>query len=289
MSMSKTNTGSAPTALPGAPGPALRARDAFDGVLSPRVARALEAALPDRARGRRWCRVHHLTADGSSLDTLLRRARGLAPTLLAVRCERGGVFGAFLTDAWWDAGLPLGVHAKSAKSAGFFGLGAAAFVFLCEDDDASPRTFSAVPGHPPQFLRVRAARTGGVAALELGVGGGGGGTSAMLLDEGLETCASGPCAAFASPPLTRSADDGRASRVLDVELWAWAETDAELVAGGSSRGADSSACIVGGGGVVRLRDELHSTYRDDPLCGRTADGGSTCAAEELCTGRESCS
>ena len=263
-------------------GHGLRARDAFDGVLAPRVARALEAALPDRTRGRRWCRVYHLSKDGSSLNTLLRRARGLAPTLLAVQCERGEVLGALVSDAWWDAGQPLGVHRARARDAA-----SGAFVFACDDDSAAPRTFAAVPGVPPQFVRVGGARMGGVTPLELGVGGGGG-ASAILLDEGLETCASGACAAFASPRLLRGgADDGRAARVLDVELWAWAETDAELeVSGGGGGGGGSGG--GGGGGGVSLREEMHSIHRDEPLCGRTADGGLTCAAEEQGAGRESC-
>lgn len=228
--------------------PALRARDEFSGVLSRANASALEAELPDSCRGRRWCRVFSLRINGSSLGTLLRRCRGLTPTLLAVSSEHGEVFGGFLNDAWFESGNPLGIHSSPDKQ-GFFGFGKSAFVFSFGMDGAL-QTYNVVPGLPPQYLRVRASRLGGVAALQLGVGGGGD-AFAILLDEGLEKCSSGRCAAFASPPLAESHEP---FRVLDVEVWAWAETDKELLVGQAQPAAAGGA-----------RDEPAS-QRDEPLC-----------------------
>jgi hypothetical protein len=243
--------------------PPLRSRDAFTGVLSHTTASALESSLPDAFRGRRWCRVFSLRVNGSSLGTLLRRCRGLTPTLLAVSSEHGEVFGAFLNDAWFEVGCPLGIHSSPDKQ-GFFGFGKSAFVFSAGTDGALHK-FNVVPGLPPQYLRVRASRLGGVAALQLGVGGGGD-AFAILLDEGLEKCTSGPCAAFASPPLAASSEP---FRVLDVEVWAWAETDKELLIGQAPPAAAGA------------RNEPES-QRDEPLCVKP----SLCAALDATSQRD---
>jgi hypothetical protein len=254
----------------------LRARDPFTGALSRDAARALEAALPDSACGRRWCRVFNLRANGSSLGTLLRRCRGLAPTLLVIKSVHGEVFGCFAGDAWFELGLPLGIHASPDKR-GFFGFGKSAFVFNC---GVSLQTYPIVSGLPPQYLRVRASRMGGVAALELGVGGGGE-AFAILLDEGLESCSSGLCAAFASPPLAGAGVEP--FKVLDVDLWAWAETDMELLVGQphatSVRRGEPLPQMSGGAGFSVANEDAVTAARDAMGCAREAQRKGECEQE----------
>jgi hypothetical protein len=254
-----------PPSLPWAPPPEqpLRARDAFDGVVARPLAAALEAALPDVSRGRRWCRLFSLRAHGASLGTLLRRTRGVAPTLLAVRVADARVVGGFVSEPWVERDAPLGAHA-SADTRGFFGFGRSAFVWAAGASAAAALegVFPVVPGLPPQYLRVAAARAGGAVALELGVGGGGG-AFALLLDELLETCTSGACAAFASPPLC-----AERARVLDVEVWGWAEADDELPAPTAHHAHAGLGAARGGPDAALRRGADVDFVRDEPTCPR---------------------
>ena len=207
------------------------------GVLSARQACVLEQALAQGYRGRQWQRLYLLSQHGASLGTLLRRSRGVAPTLLCVRTEAGHVLGAFSPSPWWDAGAPLGAHRDPPPLAGpsFFGYGGGAFVFSFAPAAGQPRGVDSTPGFVKsawspqramqlQYLRVEPSKGGGVATA-IGIGGGGE-SFALLLDEGLERGRSGQCAAFGSAALTAEAGagagDGELFRALQVELWGFA-------------------------------------------------------------------
>ena len=210
------------------------------GVLSARQACVLEQALAQGYRGRQWQRLYLLSQHGASLSTLLRRSRGVAPTLLCVRTEAGHVLGAFSPSPWWDAQAPLGAHKDLPPLAGpstaFFGYGGGAFVFSFAPPAAGqPRGPDCTPGfvksawNPQramqlQYLRVEPSKGGGVATA-IGIGGGGE-SFALLLDEGLERGRSGQCAAFGSAALTAEAGAGAGDeeqfRALQVELWGFA-------------------------------------------------------------------
>ena len=263
-----------PTALLPAP----RTRDPFTGgVLTPRQAALLEASLPRPARGLRWRRLYHLATHGASLTTLLRRSRGCAPTVLAVRTAAGATLGAFSPSPWWDAPpAPLGAHADtppSASGSAFFGYGGGAFVWSFGAGEgagegggggaaaAAPPyadtpsfTVSAWrPGlpHQLQYLLVEPSKGGGVAT-RLGVGGGGE-RFALLLDEMLDRGLSGHCAAFDSPALGGEGEEG-AFRAVGVELWGFGEEEPEKGAGearGPSfiTGEDARGECAGGAGA----------------------------------------
>lgn len=207
------------------------------GVLTPRQAAVLELSLASAYRGRLWCRLYQLSRHGASLSTLLRRTRGVAPTLLCVRTEAGSVLGAFSPSAWWDAGLPLGVHRDlpplALPGSPFFGFGGGAFVFSFAAQPGARAGRECTPGFTKsawsptraaqlQYLRVEPSKGGGVATA-IGVGGGGQ-SFALLLDEGLERGRSGECAAFGSPGLApgeREAEE-EVFRALEVEVWGFA-------------------------------------------------------------------
>jgi len=158
--------------------------------------RGLASALPARfARRESWLLAYSTRRDGTALSTLLRRARGLAPTVLLVRDGGGGVFGAFCPEAW-------------RRAARFYGSGEA-FVFqLAPHLVAYPwRARGARGGRRNDYFQLCAAE--GLAM------GGGGGAFGIWLDEELRRGASGRCATFGSPCLATSAEFD----VMGVELW----------------------------------------------------------------------
>ncbi|KAF8057677.1 PAP17 [Scenedesmus sp. PABB004] len=69
-------------------------------VAQPAALAALAAALPPLHRGTPWLLIYSTARDGTSLATLLRKAERVAPSLLLVRDGGGGVFGAFVAEAW---------------------------------------------------------------------------------------------------------------------------------------------------------------------------------------------
>jgi hypothetical protein len=223
--------------------PLPRSRDPFSGVLTPRQAALLCRALPSCARAQRWQRVYHLTSHGASLSTLLRRSRGLAPTVLAARTAGGVTLGAFCPSPWWDAHpAKLGQHVDmppNVEGSSFFGFGGGAFVFsfagaggACLYSDTPGFDISAWRAGLPQqlqYLFIEPKKGSGGVATRLGVGGGGD-SFALLLDEALERGLTGSCAAFESGSLlgAESAASGGHFIAVDVEVWAFGEKDAEV-------------------------------------------------------------
>jgi hypothetical protein len=133
------------------------------------------------------------------------------------------VLGAFAPQAWWEEEpAQLGAH-SGLSSHGFFGFGGSC-VFAWQPEQGSLQLHKWSQSLPPQlqYLKVEAARSG-AAATALGMGGGGS-SFALLLDEALCHGTTGQCAAFASPALVAEEEDGK-FLALDVELWAWAESD----------------------------------------------------------------
>jgi hypothetical protein len=207
------------------------------GVLTVRQACILELSLSQAYRGRQWTRLFLLSQHGASLSTLLRRTRGVAPTLLCLRTDMGDTLGAFSPSPWWDAGAPLGAHLDMPPLAGpstsFFGYGCGAFVFSFAETEGAPRGKDCTPGYKKsawssdrasqlQFLRVEPSKNGGGVATAIGIGGGGE-SFALLLDESLERGRSGRCLAFGSEGLASSSQgvggDAEVFRALEVECW----------------------------------------------------------------------
>lgn len=61
---------------------------------------ALTEALPERFRHHTWGLAYSTKRDGISLQTLYRRVRGDAPTILVVEDSDGYLFGVFASEAW---------------------------------------------------------------------------------------------------------------------------------------------------------------------------------------------
>ena len=226
-----------------------RSREPFTGILTPRQASCLLRSLPPSLRPVRWFRAYRLVEHGASLSTLLRRSRGLSPTVLALRTAEGVVMGAFCPSPWWDAHpAKLGQHADMpphVEGSSFFGYGGGAFVFsfaaaaglggggaaAAHPDTPGFATSAWRAGlpHQLQYLHVEPKKGSGGVATRLGVGGGGE-SFALLLDEALERGLSGRCAAFESGSLLGAAGGGDGAFVaVDVELWAFGERDPEVV------------------------------------------------------------
>ena len=60
----------------------------------------LSAAVPAMFKHSKWDLVYSTRRHGFSLQTLLRRCRRVAPTLLVVEDMRNSVFGVFVTEPW---------------------------------------------------------------------------------------------------------------------------------------------------------------------------------------------
>eukprot|EP00887_Chlorella_sp_A99_P007982 scaffold12.g7982.t1 len=93
-----TTTPHAPLAA--APGGAPPPASAPSALVPPEQMAALAAAVPARYRHSHWSLVYSSGRDGISMQTLLRNARGRAPTVLVVRDLRRHVFGSYCSEAW---------------------------------------------------------------------------------------------------------------------------------------------------------------------------------------------
>ena len=61
---------------------------------------AISSHAPVRHRHKKWVLLYSTLRDGISMQTLLRKAKGHAPTVLLVRDMSKHVFGAFCSESW---------------------------------------------------------------------------------------------------------------------------------------------------------------------------------------------
>jgi hypothetical protein len=69
-------------------------------VLSPPLMESLQAFLPPTKSGENFFMKYSMIRDGASLQTLLKRARGIQYSILAIETIDGEVFGSFTGQAW---------------------------------------------------------------------------------------------------------------------------------------------------------------------------------------------
>ena len=69
-------------------------------VAHPSLLSALALEFPLRHRTNPWSLVYSTALHGMSLQSLYRRAQGVAPSVLLVRDMKGYVFGAYVTSPW---------------------------------------------------------------------------------------------------------------------------------------------------------------------------------------------
>ena len=180
----------------------------------------------------RWLRV---TASGASLPTLLKRARGIQYTILAVETIDGEVFGSFTGQAWRKSWNYFGTgesflwkmrHSRLDPTNGILDqaqkeseidvypyTGDNDFIQLCthdriavgggipEDPVASEKKTQTEPSSNPLVDHE----------YDWGLG--------LALRSDLLQGSSSPCLTFGSPSLCKAQPDGERFEVMNVELW----------------------------------------------------------------------
>ena len=234
-------------------------------VLSPPLMESLQAFLPQTKSGENFFMKYSMIRDGASLQTLLKRARGIQYSILAVETIDGEVFGSFTGQAWrksWnyfgtgDAFLWRMRHSRLDATNGILDqakkeseidvypyTGENDFIQLCthdriavgggipEENDSAEKKTQTEPLSNPLVDHAH----------DWGLG--------LALRSDLLQGSSSPCLTFGSPSLCKSKPSGERFEVVNVELWAMTpcatEEDAEklelgkLFLGSASRSRNS--------------------------------------------------
>ncbi len=205
-------------------------------VLSPPLMESLQAFLPPTKSGENFFIKYSMIRDGASLQTLLKRARGIQYSILAVETIDGEVFGSFTGQAWrksWNyfgTGESFLWRMRHSRLDGTNGIldqaqkeseidvypytGENDFIQLCTHDRI------AVGGGMPEEVDSAEKKTQTEPFSnplvdhdhDWGLG--------LALRSDLLQGSSSPCLTFGSPSLYKSKPSGERFEVVNVELWA---------------------------------------------------------------------
>lgn len=201
-------------------------------VLSPPLMESIQAFLPLAKSGENFYMKYSMIRDGASLQTLLKQARGIKYSILAVETVDGEVFGSFTGQAWRKSWNYFGTgesflwrmrHSRLEKTNGVLDqaqkeseidvypyTGENDFIQLCTHDriavgggtteDDSSKTKSSINKKSLSELDQ-----------DWGFG--------LALQSDLLRGSSSPCLTFGSPSLCKSQPAGSRFEIMNVELW----------------------------------------------------------------------
>ncbi|VEU39624.1 unnamed protein product [Pseudo-nitzschia multistriata] len=203
-------------------------------VLSPPLMESLQAFLPSSKSGQNFHMKYSMIRDGASLQTLLRKARGIKYSILAIETIDGEVFGSFTGQAWRKSWNYFGTgesflwrmrHSRLEKSNGILDqaqkeseidvypyTGENGFIQLCTHDRI------AVGGGIPDetYAEKKSEELNSIPPLAMNTHDWGFG---LALQSDLLQGSSSPCVTFGSPSLCKSQPIGSRFEVMNVELW----------------------------------------------------------------------
>lgn len=241
-------------------------------VLSPPLMESLQAFLPPTKSGENFFMRYSMIRDGASLQTLLKRARGIQYSILAVETIDGEVFGSFTGQAWRKSWNYFGTgesflwrmrHSRLEPTNGILDqaqkeseidvfpyTGENDFIQLCTHD-----RIAVGGGIPEEDISVEKKTEPPMSNPlvdhnhDWGLG--------LALRSDLLEGSSSPCVTFGSPSLCKTKPNGDRFEIVNVELWAMTpcgtEEEAEKLELGKlflgSRNNGSS-----------IKDSLASTY-----------------------------
>jgi len=201
-------------------------------VLSPPLMESLQAFLPATKSGENFFMKYSMIRDGASLQTLLKRARGIQYSILAVETIDGEVFGSFTGQSWRKSWNYFGTgesflwrmrHSRLEQTNGILDqaqkeseidvypyTGENDFIQLCTHDRIA--VGGGLPGEeekktqnePPPSPLVENDHDWGLG---------------LALTSDLLQGSSSPCLTFGSPSLCKSKPNGDRFEVMNVELW----------------------------------------------------------------------
>lgn len=201
-------------------------------VLSPPLMESLQAFLPPIKSGENFYLKYSMIRDGASLQTLLKRARGIKYSILAVETIDGEVFGSFTGQAWRKSWNYFGTgesflwrmrHSRLEKTNGILDQAQKEseidvypyteendFIQLCTHDRI------AVGGGSPEDASSEKKSQNGSPSSPLADHDWGFG---LALQSDLLQGSSSPCLTFGSPSLCKAQPMGERFEVINVELW----------------------------------------------------------------------
>jgi len=205
-------------------------------VLSPPLMESLQAFLPTTKSGENFYMKYSMIRDGASLQTLLKRARGVQYSILAVETIDGEVFGSFTGQAWRKSWNYFGTgesflwkmrHSRLEKTNGILDqaqkeseidvypyTGENGFIQLCTHDRI------AVGGGIPEDSTSAEKKSNEPSSKnsplvenshDWGFG--------LALQSDLLQGSSSPCVTFGSPSLCKAQPNGSRFEIINVELW----------------------------------------------------------------------
>ena len=203
-------------------------------VLSPPLMESLQAFLPSSKSGENFYMKYSMVRDGAHLQTLLKRARGVQYSILAIETLDGEVFGSFTGEAWRKSWNYFGTgesflwkmrNSRLEKTHGILDqahkeseidvypyTGENGFIQLCTHDrvavgggmpdstSAEKKTDEPIDNNPP----VDHSHNWGFG---------------LALQSDLLQGSSSPCITFGSPSLSNAHPDGSLFEILNIELW----------------------------------------------------------------------
>jgi hypothetical protein len=204
-------------------------------VLSPPLMESLQAFMPLTKSGQNFFLKYSMVRDGASLNTFLKRARGVQYSILAIETVDGEVFGSFTGQPWRKNWNYFGTgesflwrmrrsrlekthdilekdHLESEIDV-FPYTGENRFIQLCTHDRI------AVGGGTPAEKKIEddqelpAATNKGnfIQPHEWGFG--------LAIAKDFMTGTSSPCVTFGSPSLSNVRSDGSLFEIVNMELW----------------------------------------------------------------------
>jgi hypothetical protein len=205
-------------------------------VLSPPLMESLQAFLPYTKSGQNFYLKYSMVRDGASLPTLLKRARGVQYSILAVETIDGEVFGSFTAQPW-------------RKNWNYFGTGES-FLWKMRRSRLEKthgileqaQKESEIDVYPytgeNRFIQLcthdRIAVGGGIPASSSSLSSSGGEKKmaddedsrkhhewgfGLAIQSDLLQGSSSPCITFGSPSLSNTHPDGSLFEIINIELW----------------------------------------------------------------------
>jgi len=241
-------------------------------VLSPPLMESLQAFLPPTKSGENFFMRYSMIRDGASLQTLLKRARGIQYSILAIETIDGEVFGSFTGQAWRKSWNYFGTgesflwrmrHSRLEPTNGILDqaqkeseidvypyTGENDFIQLCTHD-----RIAVGGGIPEEDVSVEKKTEPPMSNPlvdhnhDWGLG--------LALRSDLLQGSSSPCVTFGSPSLSKTKPNGDRFEVVNVELWAMTPCATEAEA----EKLELGKLFLGSGKTgSSINDSLASTY-----------------------------
>ena len=196
-------------------------------VLSPPLMESLQSFMPFSKSGENFHLKYSMVRDGASLNSFLKRVRGIEYSILAVETLDGEVFGAFTSQPWRKNWNYFGTgesflwrmrRTRLEKTAGILEqaqleseidvypyTGENKFIQLCTHDRI------AVGGGNPSSAGEKKSEDDPVQSYDWGFG--------LAIEHDFLQGSSSPCITFGSPSLSNVHSDGSTFEIVNIELW----------------------------------------------------------------------